>query len=232
MLRLMCAVGALAMGSACATGSSLSGETGARVNYASGSPLGAQLSRSEENALQAAFVSAMEDGEAKSWRENATTGSIEPGAQQVGNLRFDPAALMAFRPGLRLSRAFETDLGDFVLTRNANVRFGPSTEYKVAETLSSGDGVEVVGKVVDAPWMLVAIDNEVRGFVFEDLMVRRPGTELELAGGPTRRPLLCRTFQQSMTVRGVVDQWTGVACKEESGWRLPPPVEGAPTRLF
>ncbi|MEL7487511.1 MAG: SH3 domain-containing protein [Pseudomonadota bacterium] len=232
MLRQICAAGALALAGACSTTAPLVGGDDARVNYAAGSPLGAQIDRGQARALAAAFVAAMDGGDATDWRDGDASGAVRPGVQKVGNLRFDPAALLDFEPGLRLSRSFETDLGEFVLTRNANVRYGPSTDYDVVETLDSGDGVEVVGRVVDAPWMLIAIDQKVRGFVYEELMVRRPGSELELAGGPTRRPLLCRPFEQTMTVAGVKDQWTGVACKEEGGWRLPPPVEGAPTRLF
>ena len=226
---------ALTLLGACSSSPSLPSLSGNSVNYAAGSNVGQTLSGRETSALYTVFLEAMENGaagSAKSWQARGSSGTVTPGPQQVGNLRFDPDELLNFRPGLKLSRSFETDLGEFVLTRNSNIRYGPSTNDKAVEVLPSGTGVEVVGKVVDAPWMLVAVDGEIIGFIFEDLMVRRPGTELELAGGPTRRPHLCRTFDQTLRANGQSDRWSGIACDRGDGWVLQMPRPNAPTQLF
>jgi len=207
----------------------------AAENFAATSSIGSQLSSRDANALAPVFIEAMDTGEAGrrfNWRGPNATGSVVPGPLRVGNLLADPRRLLKFRPGLKLSRLFETEFGEFVLTRNSNVRFGPSADDKVAEVLPSGTGVNVVGKTIDSPWMLIAVDGVITGFVYEELMVRRPGTELELAGGPTRRPHLCRPFDQSLTLNNRTDQWSGVACDKGDGWVLQTPDEKAPTRLF
>ncbi|MEM9169412.1 MAG: SH3 domain-containing protein [Pseudomonadota bacterium] len=189
--------------------------------FAVGSAFEGQLPKQESRALGNAFVRAMERGEtgvSYAWRGDAASGEVTPGPRGAGNLRASPTALLGFRPGLFLSQTFETDLGPYVLTRNANVRYGPSTETDVAETLRSGDGVEVVGKVVDEPWLLVAVDGEIRGFVFDELLTPRPGTDATRDGGPTRRPHLCRPFTQRMTLYGRTDEWSGLACDRGRGW--------------
>ena len=236
LIKIAISLGALTLISACANNPSFGPVGGnSSVNYAASSDLGAALPGREAAALQTAFVDAMDNGSAgqkTSWRGKDASGAVTPGALKVGNLRYDPKQLLDFRPGLKLSRQFETDLGEFVLTRNSNVRYGPSTDDKAVEILPSGTGVDVVGKVIGAPWMLVAVDDTVIGFVYEDLMVRRPGTELELAGGPTRTPLLCREFTQSLTYAGRTDRWSGAACKGDGGWTVLAPDENAPTRLY
>ena len=226
---------ALTFITACSSGPSLGPLTSNSVNYAAGSSIGTSLSGRDAAALYPVFLDAMEngaEGTAKNWQASSASGSVTPGSQQVGNLRFNPDELLNFRPGLKLSRAFETDLGEFVLTRNANVRYGPSTDDGVVEIIPSGTGVEVVGKVVGEPWMLIAIEGELIGFVYENLMIRRPGTELELAGGPTRRPHLCRTFEQTLQANGRRDRWSGIACDRGDGWVLQMPAPNAPTQLF
>ena len=235
-VRLIVCVVIASVISACETIPSFDGNAEpSGKNFAAASTIGSQMSRRDVSALSSVFLAAIEKSEAgvaHSWRGPSARGQITPRAFKAGNLLFNPDDLLDFRPGLRLSRAFETDLGEFVLTRNSNVRTGPSTDSAVVEILSSGTGVKVIGRTVGAPWMLVAIDGQILGFVFEDLMVRRPGTELELAGGPTRRPFLCREFDQSVSVRGQTDRWSGVACDKGNGWELLGYEENAPTRLF
>ncbi|MHA7873414.1 MAG: SH3 domain-containing protein, partial [Hyphococcus sp.] len=123
-----------------------------------------------------------------------------------------------------LDPVMETDLGLYVATRNANVRIGPGTAYAVAEMLDAGAGVEVVGRVVDKSWMLVAVDGVVRGYVFQDLLIKAPGAELELAGGPQRSPRLCRAYAQRLEMEGARDAWKGAACVDGAGWRVLPPT--------
>ncbi|MBT8472628.1 MAG: SH3 domain-containing protein [Marinicaulis sp.] len=201
-------------------GGNLGGED---QNYAAGSSLSGQLSGNDRDALADAFVVAMDEGFTQKWRGRRVGGTIEPGAYAISNLLAHPASLIdAVRADLDLSHKMETDLGLYVLTRNSNVRTGPGSENKIAEVLPSGTGVTVVGRVINKPWMLVSVNDSVRGYVFQDLLIKAPGTELELAGGPQRRPFLCRRFSQELVTMRDKEEWQGAACHDGAGWRLAP----------
>jgi hypothetical protein len=73
--------------------------------------------------------------------------------------------------------------------------------------------------------MLVAVDGVVQGYVFGDLMIKAPGSELELAGGPMRKPDLCREFAQRINLYSEREEWAGAACNDGTGWRLAPAAE-------
>lgn len=231
---LLAGVGALAL-TGCETFSSVGGGGGGD-NFAAGSALEYRLSAGDRDALGHAFVRAMETGTAQNWRGRRADGVVNPGTYSVANLQENPRArIPAARADFDLSHRVETELGLYVTTRNANVRIGPGTNYTVAEMLPSGAGADVVGRVVDKSWMLVAVDGVVRGYVFQDLLIKAPGTELELAGGPQRRPLLCREFAQRVEIEGVNDAWAGAACNDGAGWRVAPPEidpETAPALLL
>jgi len=199
----------------------------ASVNYASGSSLGAQLAPRDREALAAAFLPAMETGAQGTphpWSGGRARGVVIPGESMLANLKSNPNIRMPARAGLDLTHRLETELGLYVTIRNANVRTGPSTERRIAEQLSAGAGVDVVGKITGQPWMLVAVDGRIRGYVHASLLVKAPGTELELAGGPRRKPVLCRAFTQRISAYGQSDEWQGAACAYGQGWRLAPPA--------
>ena len=232
------AVGAAAL-SACESLPLVGGEfsSSGAESFSSGSRLAPYLSSSDARILDGAFVEAMELGAPKSWRGARAAGAVTPAGWSLGNLRSDPdLRTPAARANLELSPVFETELGLYVLTRNANVRLGPGTAHGVAETLPSGAGVEIIGRTVRDNWMLVAHDGAVRGYVSETLMVKAPGTELELAGGPRRRAALCREFVQRLSLGAERDEWTGAACRSDNGeWRLarePEPPADTPALLL
>ncbi|GAB4518195.1 MAG: hypothetical protein Kow00133_03060 [Amphiplicatus sp.] len=230
----MTAVLTLALTAACETGS-IYGSGGGGVNFAVGSTLAGALSGRDVEALYPAFVSAMEAGETGngvSWRGAEASGVVTPGRYLIGNLKSDPSEMLPLGAAVSLADPMEIELGLHALTSNANVRAGPSLEARVLEQLPAGTGVDVVGKVAGKPWMLVALDGQVRGYIHESLMIKAPGAELMLAGGPTRRPHPCRAFEQSLSVDGRTDRWSGVACDRGAGWRVEPAPENAPTRLF
>jgi len=205
-------------------------------DFASGSALEYRLSGGARSALAEAAVDALETGEPRSWRARRASGVIEPASYSLANLMENPKArIPAMRGDLDLAHEMETELGLYVATRNSNVRTGPGTDNKVTEMLPSGAGVEVVGRVTNKSWMLIAVDDVVRGYIFQDLLIKAPGTELELAGGPRRRPLLCREFVQRVDLGAERDEWQGAACNDGSGWRVAPPeidLEKQPENLL
>lgn len=204
------------------------------VNYAADAALGAALSGDERAALATAFLAAMAaaPGETKSWRANGSAGAVTPGGYGIANLKPDPRTRLPADPGLDLAYSFETELGLHALTGNANLRAGPSTAARILEVLDAGTAVDAVGKTRGLPFHLVAVGGRVRGYVHESLMKKAPGTELELAGGPTRAAHPCRDFEQTLTRFGENERWTGAACDRGEGWRLEPRDAGAATTLY
>ncbi|WP_428410051.1 SH3 domain-containing protein [Hyphococcus sp.] len=221
---------------ACSSMGSLDPFSGNSVNYAAGTPVDGQLNDADRQALAAAVARALDTGEAQNWRGRRAVGSVAPGGYALANLKADPAARMdAARGDLDLAHVVETDLGLYVLTRNSNIRTGPSTDAKAIEVLPSGSGVEVVGRVRDKNWMLISANGAVRGYVFGDLLIKAPGSELELAGGPMRKPILCRKISQRINIYSTRYEGEGAACNDGTGWRParePLPDENAPEELI
>lgn len=218
----------------CASGSGGVFTGGDRVNFAEGAQTSARMTSGDIAALRDAVVASVEAGATGSptaWSGPGARGSVTPGSYSLANLKYDPAVRIDARQGLDLTHAMETDLGLYVLTRNSNVRTGPSTERRIAEVLPSGTGVDVVGKITGQPWMLVAVDERVRGYVHENLVIKAPGTELELAGGPERRPRLCRDVSLRLVAAGVSENLDTAVCAYGDEWRpAPPQPEEAPAR--
>jgi surface antigen len=219
--------------SACAGGSGL--DFGGAENFAAASSLGAQLPNSDARALEPAFLQAVEkgtDGERYDWRGPSSFGWVKARRSCVGNLKADPNDCPAAVDGLALDETYETEQGLYALTRNANVRSGPSTDFPARQQLASGTGVNVVGKVVGKPWMLVEVDRRIVGYVHENLMIKAPGAELDLAGGPRRQAAQCRAYEQRLSYEGRSDLWEGVACKENGRWVVKALPQDEPVKLF
>ncbi len=220
--------------SACAGGSGLD-LGGGGGNYAAASVLGAELPSSEARALEPAFLQAVEKGAAGErfdWRGSSSFGWVKAREACVGNLKADPNDCPAAADGLALGESYETEQGLYALTRNANVRTGPSTDFPVNRQLVSGTAVTVVGKVVGKPWMLVEADKKIVGYVHESLMIKAPGTELDLAGGPRREATPCRIYEQRLSYQGRSDLWEGVACKESGRWVVKARPADEPVKLY
>lgn len=208
----------------CATGPA-SGRPGleSSVAFAAGSPLGGELSRGDRDALTKSFeqaVSAGAPGERFDWKGPTAFGWVTAGARVLGDLKPAAATWPEYPAGLFLDETFETEQGLYALTRKANVRSGPSTDFPVINTLEAGVGVTAIGKAVGKPWLLAEYDGRVVGYIHESLAIKAPGTELDLAGGPRRRPQDCRRWEQRISVNGRSDRWEGVACAAGGRWRL------------
>lgn len=228
---LMLAAGAAAL-SACA---STQGGGGGSQNYAALSPLGAELVPSEARALASAFRQAMEAGAAGErfdWKGAGAFGWVKAREARIGNLKADDNDRPVMPSGLVIDEMYETEQGLYALTRNANARLGPSTEHPILEQLVSGTGVIVIGKVVGKPWMLAETNGRVAGYIHDSLMIKAPGTELELAGGPRKTAVFCRAYEQRLSLGARSDLWEGVACREDGRWMLKAQPANEPDKLF
>ncbi len=68
--------------------------------------------------------------------------------------------------------AIEPIDADYTALRNANVRDSPGTDGARVDRLAAGQVVRVLGTVVGAPWLAVALDDNRVGYVHEDLLAR------------------------------------------------------------
>lgn len=67
-------------------------------------------------------------------------------------------------------------IGDtFEATTRVNVRSGPGTDYRIIDALSPGERVQVIGKVQNADWYVIARDGVASGFVSASYL--RPAAE-------------------------------------------------------
>ncbi|HNR77755.1 MAG TPA: hypothetical protein PKM48_11535 [Parvularculaceae bacterium] len=218
---------------ACAAGSGL--DFGGGENYAAASVLGAEIPGADARALQPAFVQAMDrggEGERFDWRGPSAFGWVKARPRCVGNLKPDPTDCPTAPDGLALDETYETEQGLYALTRNANARLGPSTDDPIRVQLQSGAGVNVIGKVVGKPWMLAEMEGAIVGYIHESLMLKAPGTELDLAGGPRRRASPCRRYEQRISYRQQSDLWEGIACNEDGRWVVKARPGEEPVKLF
>lgn len=218
----------------CETGAPSKGAA-ARTHFASGSLIGAQLSRADEAALAQAFIGAVEEaksGESRAWTGASASGEITARGYYFANLRSDPRALVEVDAPLSFAAPVEIEQGDFVLAREGNVRAGPTTKAAVLEKLAAGVGVEGLAKIAGGEWILVGVKARARGYVHQSLLVAAPGADLALAGGPTRRIEPCRGFEQKLSVGGRSDRFRGIACKRGESWTIEPRDPNAPVSLF
>ncbi len=222
---------ALALAACASTG----GAGGGAQNFAALSVLGADLAPTDARALAPAFHQAMEAGAAGErfdWKGAGAFGWVKARETRIGNLKADENDRPAMPAGLVIDETYETEQGLYALTRNANARLGPSTEHPILTQLVSGTGVVVIGKVVGKPWMLAEADERVVGYIHDSLMIKAPGTELELAGGPRKSAVFCRGYEQRLSLGGRSDRWEGVACREDGRWTLKAPPPDTPEMLF
>jgi surface antigen len=229
---LVCCAAAAVLAGCASTGG---GYGGGAENYAALSALGLELGADDERALRTSFLQAMEAGAAGErfdWKGEGAFGWVKARDARLGNLKADDNDRPPMPAGLAIDELYETEQGLYALTSNANARLGPSTEHPIITILLSGTGVTVVGKVVGKPWMLVEVDGRIAGYIHDSLMIKAPGTELELAGGPRKAAHYCRAYEQRLSVGGRSDLIEGVACREEGRWVLKAAPPDEPQKLF
>lgn len=208
--------------------------TNGGFDLSAGTSLGAQMNREDKTVMRNAFVQAMSGPQNSSvpWSSRRMSGSVEAGQFHLANLIGNPDTVLRAPAGIDVRSRVETEKGAHVLKKNSNIRLGPSTDFAIVTTLPAGTGVEGLGSVEGAPWMLVGVDGAVIGYVFEELIVKAPGSGLlDLAGGPVRKPILCRAYEMSAQLSGqnLDDRWGGMACDYGNGFE-PQKIYG-PTAL-
>lgn len=153
------------------------------------------------------------------WRnpETGHAGVVRPGEALVAGLS-ESGTIYVGPGGLNLPNPLETALGNFELTRNANIRLGPSTDFQRIATLDKGTELSGMGRDSKTGWYLMARDGTIVGFVSDTLVKKTRSGMNVLAGGPTVKARYCRTFGQDVTLRdGRRDSVSQTVCRRGNG---------------
>lgn len=202
------------------------GPTAQVDGIAYGSTYGSQLTFSDIGYMSDAFIGAMaaDVGTSRVWANGRTgaRGEVIAGEAFLENVDYARGRRLRAPVGLETRWMLEPAQGDYTTTTNTNVRLGASTSSLLAGTLPEGSVVEAIGAAQDAPWMLVARNGEVIGYMHTDFLEQREGGDLLLAGGAPRQPMYCRSYEQSLSLRnGPSDRWRGDACQTSFGtWQV------------
>jgi len=153
------------------------------------------------------------------WRnpETGHAGVVRPGEALVSGLS-ESGTIYVGPGGLTLPNSLETALGNYELTRNANIRLGPSTDFQRITTLDKGTELSGMGRDAKTGWYLVARDGTIVGFVSDTLVKESRSGMSFLAGGPTVKARYCRTFGHDLILRdGRKDNATQTVCRRGTG---------------
>ena len=168
-------------------------------------------------AVNAALISRSD--KPVNWRnpETGHAGVVRPGEALVAGLS-ESGTMYVAPGGLNVPNPLETALGNYVLTRNANIRLGPSTDFQRIKTLDKGTELSGMGRDAKTGWYLVALDGEIVGFVSDTLVREARSGMAFLAGGPTVKAQYCRSFGHELVLRdGRKDTINQTACRRSNG---------------
>lgn len=225
--RVLGGVGGAIVGSQFGGGSGkwVAAAAGAVGGFFIGGEIGKYLDGRDRQGLAESRQQALESGQPVSWNNpdsgvQSTTRVVETSYRPVPASGDAKDRDLVWRvPPLQLIGA------DHVATTTSNVRGGPGTEYGIMDQLKRGEPVHVVGKVVDADWMMVARNGIGRGFVHADLLrpadtaarVERPLSSANLDG--VRE---CSILEQQVRLAdGKSETRRARACRSADGsWEL------------
>jgi len=214
-------------------GSQIGGGSGKLVAVAAGAiggmflggVIGKQLDPQDRQGIAETRQQALDSGQPVSWSNpdsgvQSTARVVETSYRPVPAARSENNDDLVWQvPPLQLIGS------GYVATATSNVRGGPGTEYGVMDQLKDGEAVHVVGKVVDADWLMVARNGIGRGFVHADLLrpadhgvtVDRPLSNAKLDG--VRE---CSILEQQVRLAdGTSETNRARACRAADGsWEL------------
>ena len=220
--RVTIGLAVLALGACETILPSTGGMVGApHANFAMGSTLNSSLKPADRLSLADAFVGAMETADERAtanWSTDRAEGAVEARSAHLRNLLSDPNARVPAPAGLDVSKTLETELGEYVTRDDVVARLAPSGDAPQSGWLPAGTSVTALGQSSD--WVLVAHNGRAVGYIPSDKTGPAPGRDLVLAGGPKRKPEMCRAFTQRVTVKGRTDVWVGAACARNGDWYL------------
>ena len=147
------------------------------------------LSEEDAAAISRAVAKALERspaGRKVTWRNSSSgvSATLTPGSTALEKREIEAA----MRRGVVATPNMVLIARGYKAARNANLRSGPGTGYKIVGGLVKGERLSALGAVGKGDWIMVALDGEVVGYVFAPLVAPDPKARAELregAGGPT-----------------------------------------------
>lgn len=138
---------------------------GTLAGYWAGGRIGAYLTEQDRKAMNQATTQAISTGQSSSWR-NPDTGTVT----QVSVEDYNSEEHKRKRAAVDRLPPIELLNTWYLPNTDINVRGGPGTDFEVLHTITKGEQVPVIGKVIDRNWYLIAEQGKASGFLYAPLM--------------------------------------------------------------
>jgi len=156
----------------------LAGILGAAGGAWLGAKIGAHLDEKDRAALEVESANALNsanDGQHVNWSnpESGASATLTPQntRSETRNVAFMRDRRVEVAPSINL-------IGKtYVATKSSNVRSGPSTQHSRVGSLRSGEEFTAVGRVTNAPWIMVAKNEVTVGYVYAPLVTASTARE-------------------------------------------------------
>lgn len=171
-----------------------------------------------------ALLNASTSEASRSWRSRSgLSGTIRLGAPYLVGLDSVSGARVPAPLGIDTSTPLVAATGNFVTSKNTNVRLGASTNAMVKQTVPEATILRAYGRTRSGDWILVGVANQILGYAYAELLEAAGGGDPILAGGSARRPQLCRdVWMVGSELGGAQESWSSLACRSDSGsWQVP-----------
>ena len=150
---------------------------GAGLGYLAGSALGDLLDENEQAEVTQTSADALEtadDGATVSWA-NPNTGKTADVTVKDTRTVARETTIVRQKDVMPAPAQLILINEPYVAVKNSNVRKGPNTSYDRSGFLVTGDEIDVVGRVSNTDWLMVARDGVTVGYVYEPLLRRESG---------------------------------------------------------
>ena len=197
-----------------------------------GGELGGLLDEQEQRRLANATASSALSGEPSHWTNPDNGTTITTKVKSTEKQR-NTVTVPLKKEKVKEMPPFEMIGLQYEVTRNSNVRGGPSTDYVIVDRLTAGSTVDVLGKVEGRNWYILAEDGAASGFIHENLVRLVENSEPVLLANAdsaapdvilatTSQTTVCREVEQSVVLKdGTEETETVRACQgEDGGWEI------------
>lgn len=174
---------------------------GALLGGLLGSEIGRYLDEQDRQRLSTATQEAIYSNKDSSWKN--------PDSGVAANVRVKDVSTTTRQSQVRVLKdsidhvpPLDLDGGIYRVRKTANMRGGPSTDYKVVDSLPAGSEVDVIGKVQGKNWYMLSESGVGKGFVYANLLA--PTGRLSATTNAATQQMGVETVQVS----------TQVTCKE------------------
>ena len=195
-----------------------------------GREIGQYLDEQDRKRLAESTTVALTTGEVQSWH-NPSTGTRARVAVTSSETRRETVEMKVLKDRIQETPPLEMVGAYYQARQNTNVRGGPGTNFVRVGSLSSGQTVEVVGKVRGKSWYMISEGGVGTGFVASRLL--RPTEEMvtertvslpagQITSSNVDAELVCRTVEQTVQLEdGTTREDTVKACQQSDGsWRV------------